>query len=92
MKFSMHDMAYDIPNLFYFRSITVRKPISFKAMAFNTLIFLNILQEGGSGFSEGAHVRRVVTVVLQIHEKVLFRRGNQFYSCNRGQQQPKVFC
>lgn len=58
MKFSMHNKACDILNLFYFCSTAVRKPISFKAVALYISVFLHILQAGGVlGFSGGAHVQ-----------------------------------
>lgn len=59
VKLSMHNRACDILNLFYFCSTAVRKPISFKAVALYTSVFLHILQASGApGFSKGAHVQR----------------------------------
>lgn len=86
MKFSMHNRACDILNLFYFCSTAVRKRISFKAVALYNSVFPHILQAGGAQggclcAGRSGHAL-VVTVVLQVHGDILARSGNKVYTCN----------
>lgn len=81
MEFSNHNRACVIMNLFVFCSTTVRKPISFRAVALCISVFLCVLQAGGApGSSEGAERSRntsVVAVVLDIHQDISARSGQE---------------